>query len=118
MTKADIEARVQLLEARVETLSRRLTQVIGENPENLSEHDAAILDALKEWRQQRARQEGVPVYVVFPDKALTAIASSHPADKFEMSQIKGIADKRIADYGDDVLAILEQHKPGPDGEPW
>lgn len=110
MTKTeDLEARIERLEARVEALGRQLTQATGGSPSDLDEMSRPLYDALKEWRKGRAAEENVPVYVVFPDKALAAIAATRPADRFELLRIRGVADKRVEEYGDDVLAIVASH---------
>lgn len=105
-TVADLTARVDLLENRVQTLSRRLTQAIGESAENLNEEDAAIFGALKEWRSEKARELSVPQYVVFPDKALATIASTRPVDRYELANIKGVAEKRVELYGTAIINIV------------
>lgn len=108
----DIIQRLDYLEARVETLSRRQMEKFGGSASSLVEGDMALFEALKDWRKRRAAELGVPVYVVIPDEALTAIAVTKPTDAYSMSHIKGMGPKRVEGYADDVIGIVRQHSVG------
>jgi ribonuclease D len=47
-------------------------------------------DRLRDWRSLRARQDGVPVYVVFNNRELAAIAGTMPANNEALRSIEGI----------------------------
>lgn len=74
-----------------------------ECPSNL---DIELLEALKEWRRDRAREMKVPAYVVFSDNTLTAIAEQQPQDERALVAIPGIGAKKLEQYGSDVLALV------------
>jgi DNA helicase-2/ATP-dependent DNA helicase PcrA len=63
-------------------------------------------ERLRAWRLERAREDGVPPYVVFHDKVLHAIADAQPTSLGELSQIAGVGPAKLDRYGDDVLALL------------
>jgi len=63
-------------------------------------------ERLRVWRLQRAREDGVPPYVVFHDTVLHAIADAQPKSLGELSQIPGIGPAKLERYGSDVLALL------------
>ncbi|MFI2472471.1 ATP-dependent DNA helicase UvrD2 [Nocardia xishanensis] len=71
-----------------------------------AELDSALLEALKEWRAEKAEALRVREFVVFTDTTLTAIAEQLPADDRALEAIPGIGAKKIVDYGADVLAIV------------
>jgi len=64
-------------------------------------------ERLRAWRLERAREDGVPPYVVFHDTVLHAIADAQPASLGELSQIAGVGPAKLERYGSDVLALLE-----------
>ncbi len=68
--------------------------------------DGPLFDRLKEWRRGRAKADGVPAYVVFPDRALAAIADARPRDRADMSAISGVGAKKLDLYADEVLQIV------------
>jgi len=71
--------------------------------------DAALFEALRTWRAARAREAGVPAYVVFHDSTLREIAVRRPANDAELSQISGVGAKKLETYGADVLAVVAAH---------
>jgi DNA helicase-2/ATP-dependent DNA helicase PcrA len=64
-------------------------------------------ERLRAWRLERAREDGVPPYVVFHDSVLHAIADARPTSLGELSRIAGVGPAKLERYGTDVLALLE-----------
>ena len=58
------------------------------------------------WRLTRAREDGVPPYVVFHDSVLHAIVDAQPKSLGDLSQIAGVGPSKLERYGDAVLALL------------
>ena len=71
-----------------------------------SDVDTELLDRLRGWRAEQARQQQVPAYVVFTDATLTAIAEHRPADTAALVAIPGIGARKLDRYGADVLALM------------
>ena len=69
----------------------------------------ALVDALKAWRLQQAREREVPAYVVFTDATLDALAEAMPTDIDGLLAISGIGPDKAGRYGDDILALLARH---------
>jgi DNA helicase II / ATP-dependent DNA helicase PcrA len=63
-------------------------------------------ERLRAWRLERAREDGVPPYVVFHDSVLHAIADAGPRSLGELSQVAGVGPAKLERYGDAVLALL------------
>jgi DNA helicase II / ATP-dependent DNA helicase PcrA len=63
-------------------------------------------ERLRAWRLERAREDGVPPYVVFHDTVLHAIADARPTSLGELSQIAGVGPAKLERYGAEVLATL------------
>jgi DNA helicase-2/ATP-dependent DNA helicase PcrA len=71
-----------------------------------SDVDTDLLDRLRGWRAEQAREQQVPAYVVFTDATLTAIAEHRPADRAALVAIPGIGARKLDRYGADVLALV------------
>jgi DNA helicase-2/ATP-dependent DNA helicase PcrA len=63
-------------------------------------------ERLRAWRLERAREDGVPPYVVFHDTTLHAIADAQPTSLGDLSQIAGVGPAKLERYGDALLALL------------
>ncbi|MCM6775640.1 ATP-dependent DNA helicase UvrD2 [Nocardia sp. CDC159] len=71
-----------------------------------AELDPVLLDALREWRREKADELSVPHFVVFSDTTLTAIAEQLPTDDRALVAIPGIGAKKLGQFGADVIAIV------------
>jgi ATP-dependent DNA helicase RecQ len=65
-------------------------------------------DALRAWRAEEARRQGVPAYVIFHDATLRAIAAQQPADRSQLAAISGVGQRKLERYGEAVLAVLAE----------
>ncbi|MGH8739865.1 MAG: HRDC domain-containing protein, partial [Burkholderiales bacterium] len=71
-----------------------------------TQKDDPLLDRLKAWRMEQARQQAVPPYVVFHDATLSAIAAARPRDLGSLATIPGIGAKKLERYGPALLDLL------------
>ncbi|MFJ5529488.1 DNA helicase RecQ [Streptomyces sp. NPDC093261] len=65
-----------------------------------------VFEALRSWRAARAKEQGVPAYVIFHDATLREIATVHPTTVAELGTIGGVGEKKLATYGEGVLEVL------------
>ena len=70
-----------------------------------SNEPTALLDALRNWRAETAREHNVPAYVVFHDSTLEAIAASQPQSLDALGNISGIGAKKLERYGQALLEL-------------
>jgi ATP-dependent DNA helicase RecQ len=71
--------------------------------------DRDLLEALRAWRAETAREQGVPAYVVFGDATLRALAQARPTSPAGLEGITGIGAKKKYAYGEAVLAVVAAH---------
>lgn len=74
--------------------------------EALSATQAALLERLRIWRGEQAREQSVPAYVIFHDATLSALAAAHPGDITDLSLIHGIGARKLERYGPALMALL------------
>ncbi len=67
-----------------------------------------VFEALRAWRAERARTDGVPAYVVAHDATLLAVVAARPASLVELGRVKGMGPARVERYGTEILAALER----------
>ncbi|WP_226065427.1 HRDC domain-containing protein [Kaistella polysaccharea] len=73
----------------------------------LSADEIKILDSLKIWRSEKAKDQKLPVYFIATNKELFSIAKYKPAKKEELLEIKGFGKHKIENYGEEIIEILE-----------
>ena len=79
---------------------------LGRCPDCPSDLDEELFERLRAWRIRVATAQKVPAYVVFTDATLTALAERRPGRPEELGQIAGIGPRKLAMYGDAVLALV------------
>ncbi|WP_438948512.1 DNA helicase RecQ [Streptomyces atratus] len=65
-----------------------------------------VFEALRAWRGDRAKEQGVPAYVIFHDATLREIATVRPDSVSALGGISGLGEKKLATYGEGVLEVL------------
>ena len=65
-------------------------------------------EALRRWRLERARADSVPPYVIFPDRTIDELLARRPSSPAELAAIHGLGPARLARFGDELFAVLQQ----------
>lgn len=74
--------------------------------EVLSEADLKLLDSLKLWRSDKAKEQNLPTYFIASNKVLISVVKSKPCKKEELNAIKGFGRHKIENYGHEIIQIL------------
>ena len=77
-----------------------------------TEREERLWQALRQWRQQRARAEEVPAYVVCGDKTLRDIVEKMPRSLEDLHQIYGLGEAKINKFGLEILDVCETAEAG------
>ena len=72
-------------------------------------NDAALFEALRAWRLERSRADGVPAYVVSANAVLIALATQRPRNDAELLAVPGIGPAKLESYGSAMLALIAEH---------
>ncbi|MBC7170842.1 MAG: ATP-dependent DNA helicase RecQ, partial [Polyangiaceae bacterium] len=65
-----------------------------------------LVEALRDWRREIARTEGIPAFRVLTDRQLFAVAEASPGGRAELLEVSGFGPQKVARYGDALLRIL------------
>jgi ATP-dependent DNA helicase RecQ len=68
----------------------------------------ALLERLKSWRLETARENGVPPYVVFHDRTLLEIAGQAPDSLQALSRVPGVGPAKLDRYGSQLLELVKE----------
>ena len=74
--------------------------------EPLPPADAALADALTEWRRAEARKRRVPAFHILTNRVLDAVARRRPVSEKELLAISGIGPKKARELGPDILDLV------------
>ncbi|MER2040531.1 MAG: DNA helicase RecQ [Desemzia incerta] len=102
-----------LLQAKVRL---SMTKSLKEEPtttkksvENIENYDTGLFEQLRELRKEIAQGLGKPPFVVFSDRSLIDMAAKFPASDAEFLTTHGVGEAKLADYGDQFLALINEY---------
>jgi DNA helicase II / ATP-dependent DNA helicase PcrA len=78
---------------------------IARRPEP-DEAEAPAFRALRSWRLRRAKEDGVPAFVVFHDSTLAEIVRRAPDSPEQLAGVPGVGPAKLERYAGEVLAAL------------
>jgi ATP-dependent DNA helicase RecQ len=68
--------------------------------------DENLFEALRALRREIAAERGVPAYVILHDATLRELARVRPRTFAELREIRGLGEKKLADFGPRLLQVL------------
>jgi ATP-dependent DNA helicase RecQ len=71
--------------------------------------DHNLFEGLRTYRRQQAEERAVPPFVVFNDATLRELARIRPTTAARLRQIHGIGEKKLAEYGFDLLQEISEY---------
>jgi DNA helicase II / ATP-dependent DNA helicase PcrA len=77
-------------------------EVVPDDPEV-----EARFEALRAWRLERSRRDGVPAFVVLNDEHLRGVAARLPRTAEDLLACPGIGPTKLDRYGDELLEVLD-----------
>jgi ATP-dependent DNA helicase RecQ len=69
----------------------------------------ALEQALREWRRDLAKTNGVPAYVIVHDATIQALCERLPASLAELRTVPGIGEKKAERFAVDLLRLITEH---------
>ena len=71
-----------------------------------AENDSPLVAMLRNWRAEKAREQGVPAYVILHDRTLRELAERRPNSPETLLDVPGIGLAKAERYGEDLLELL------------
>ena len=69
-----------------------------------------LFQTLRAWRTARAGQDGVPPFMILHQRVLIQIAVNLPDTTRDLKAIKGLGDKTLEKYGQEILAMVTAYR--------
>ncbi|WP_188748254.1 DNA helicase RecQ [Marinobacterium zhoushanense] len=102
---------------RSKAASSKVASGRGRAPQQqLDAEDHALWNALKALRKQLAEEQDVPPYVIFHDATLMEMVVYRPLTPIQLRRLNGVGERKLAQYGDPFLELIDEHQvaPAPD----
>jgi len=69
-----------------------------------------LFEALRQWRKDKAKDEGVPAYRVLHQRTLVQIAVHLPGTLAELKRVRGIGKRLAVRYGEELTALVADYR--------
>ena len=66
-----------------------------------------LFERLKVWRRIKANKENVKPYIIFSDSSLMEIVNILPKNLEELKEIRGVGEKKLQKYGEEIIDIIK-----------
>ena len=70
---------------------------------------SGVEEALRKFRKDRAVALGMKAFHVFSNQTLDEIVTKQPTTLIELSTIRGIGDKKIEEFGHDIIEVIQRN---------
>ena len=97
---------------RASRTQRQGTARSASTPAGMDGTDGPLFTALRSLRSELARRDGVPAFVVFPDRTLGEIATRRPHSLAALAEVRGVGPVKLDRYGEQFLAAVRAHEHG------
>ncbi len=71
--------------------------------------DPELFAILKDLRKRRAKDLGLPTYVIFQDPSLEAMATTYPVSLDELKNIPGVGAGKAKRFGQEFVDVIRRH---------
>jgi ATP-dependent DNA helicase RecQ len=71
--------------------------------------DHGLFDRLRAWRRDVADARRVPPFVITSDRVLVELSRVRPTSLALLRQIRGIGEKKLADFGQTIVALISDY---------
>lgn len=84
--------------------TQKLAQTLFKKNEN------KLLTALHEWRNTKAKNLGIPAYLILNNATLEEISLIKPVSNTELNEIKGLGPVKTKRFGKEIITIIQTYK--------
>lgn len=74
--------------------------------DGLDEAQRLLFQRLREWRREKAEQQGIPVFIIAKNRELVALVKQAPKTVEALRSIHGFGTKKIERYGQEILDLI------------
>lgn len=75
---------------------------------SLNDDDKKLYDFIRNWRGEKAREKGLPVYIVLTNEQIVQIIRLKPVTREEIRKVKGFSDNKVKEYADEIISLFSK----------
>ncbi len=79
-------------------------------PVSKENNNPGLYNLLKEWRNAKATELGLPHYMILSLKTMRALGNEVPENPDELKRVHGFGKKKIQDFGEELLELINVYR--------
>ncbi len=104
----ELELELIINSTEIENENKSKEEIKKEN-KDVKEEPTTLKESLLEFRRQTAKIKKIPLYIIFNNKSLDDLLKIKPTDKNQLLEVYGFGDKKVEEYGDEILSIMNKY---------
>ncbi len=104
----DFELKIRETPDRKLGKSQSRKKAAVKQPRTRTTAEEPVFAALKKWRLEQAKKEGLPAFRILSDKALSEIAADRPTATEKLLEVSGLGPRLVTRYGPAILKVLAE----------
>jgi superfamily II DNA helicase RecQ len=104
----DFELKVRETPGRKPSKAQSKAKAATKQAKPRASADDPVIEALKKWRLEQAKKEGLPAFRILTDKVLNEIAADRPSVTDDLLEVSGLGPRLVTRYGPAILKVLAQ----------
>lgn len=110
VVRGDEPSRVLLPTKKIESEQKNRGKSSSKsNSIDLGDDDQALFEALRQKRQELAKSDSVPAYVICSNRTLAAICAARPRSQNDLLEVNGMGPVKVERYGDALLETVSEN---------
>lgn len=101
-----LKSEIKLLMRKHEGITEK--SLSREKRKQIESVNEELFDSLRSLRKELSTAEGVPPYVVFSDKTLSAMCEMLPSDRGDFLEVPGVGNVKLEKYGDAFIDVINR----------
>ncbi len=109
----DEKTRVLIKSNKDREPERKISRAMKRSTDSLTKAGYELFELLRTLRLTVAREEGMPPYIIFSDKALIDMCAKMPKNRAEMLRVSGVGEAKYEKYGerfiDEIKSFIDDN---------
>lgn len=102
----EVKAKASLEKLQVKGAEKSLAQPVSIADASTTASNPVLYKNLKAWRNVTAKELGLPVYMVLPQKTLLEVIAKMPVSEPALLKIKGFGTRKVKSFGTEIITII------------
>jgi superfamily II DNA helicase RecQ len=78
----------------------------AQEADTFDEPQRLLFKRFREWRREKAEQQGFPVFLIATNRELRDLVTQAPRSVQALQQIRGFGKKKVERYGQEILELI------------